>query len=231
VAIALLGQLLVAKDGRAGEGQLGIRAAIESDLRWRGYTLSAGDPVASVDVTYVDLSGLYISGAAIGQWRGDEARYLGFTANAGYAARIGDRWSLDAGLERAQYRPAYRNGPGYRYTQLYVGLTRAPVLARVSYSPDYLSGGAHALYFESEGSLDLARSLRLLGHAGALAIIARPVGSIGPSARYDWRLGLSRSFGSAEVHVNLSGGGPPQQYYRGAEHDRTAMTIGASFNF
>jgi hypothetical protein len=52
-----------------------------------------------------------------------------------------------------------------------------------------------------------------------------------PAAQYDWRVGVSRPFGNAEVHLNLSGGGPSRDHYADASHSRTAVTLGASLSF
>jgi uncharacterized protein (TIGR02001 family) len=224
--------MLSATRADAQDGQLGARAAIDSDLRWHGYTFSAGQPVASVDVTYDALSGFYLNGSVVVQLRHADPRYLGYAVGGGYAARINDRWSIDTGVEHAAYRAAYQYGPEYRYTQVYVGVTHGLVLARASYSPDYFGHHVQALYFEVESAVALARSLRLSGHAGFLGIVDRPTDvNRFSNTRYDWRIGLTRSLGPAEFHVNLSGAGPSRQFYDGASHNGTALTAGASLSF
>jgi uncharacterized protein (TIGR02001 family) len=223
---------LVPVRAAAQDGQIEARIAIESDLRWRGYSLSAGHPVVTADLGYDDLSGFYLNGSVIAQLRSDEVRYLGFTASGGFAKRLGDRWTIDAGVVRAEYREAYPGDPEYRYTEIYVGVTRSPVLARISYSPDHFSSKVHTLYLETESSVKLPASFRLSGHAGVLIIVDQPPPPDGYfKTQYDWRATLSRPFGNAEVHVSLSGGGPSRDYYADASHSRTAVTVGASVSF
>ncbi len=216
----------------AQDGQFGVRVATESDLRWRGYTLSAGHPVLSFNVNYDDLSGFYLNGSGLAEWRGGDPRTLGFDVSGGYSARLSSRLSLDVGAEHAHYRAAYPGGFVYGYTQIYAGLTRGPVLARISYSPIYFARKVQTLYFEAESGLRLPASLRLSAHAGVLVVLDQPP----PPSRYrptqaDWRIGVSRPFGDAEVHLTLSGGGPSHQYYEGGFHRRTVLTAGASISF
>jgi uncharacterized protein (TIGR02001 family) len=220
--------------GRAAaqDGQVDARIAFESDLRWRGFSLSAGHPVVTADLGYDDLSGFYLNGSLIAQVRSDAVRYLGFTAGGGVSRRLGERWTIDAGAVRAEYREAYPGDPAYKYTEIYVGLTRSPVLARISYSPDYLSSRVHTLYLETESAVTLPASFRLSGHAGVLLIVDQPALPYGSfTSQYDWRATVSRRFGNAEVHVSLSGGGPSRDYYGDASHSRTALTAGASLSF
>jgi uncharacterized protein (TIGR02001 family) len=217
---------------RAQEGQLGARIAIESDLRWRGYSLGAGDPVVSADLGYDGLAGFYLDGTALAQWRGDEPRYLGFRIAGGYARRIDDRWSVDAGAVRTDYRSGYPGGPSHRFTEVYAGVTRRPAWARLSFSPDYFGRSVQTLYLEGGSAVSLPLALRLGAQAGALFFVDQtPAPDRHRKAQYDWRIGLSRSFGSVEGHVNLSSGGPSRDYYNGAQHGRTALAVGASFSF
>jgi uncharacterized protein (TIGR02001 family) len=212
-------------------GQFGARIAIESDLRWRGFSLSAGDPVTSLDLTYDSPSGTYLGGTVIAQWRG-EPRYLGFVADGGVARRLGGRWSLDVGAEHAEYEPAYPSGPRYSYTEVHVGVTRAPVLARISYSPDYFGDKVRTVYLETEGAVRLPASFQLSGHAGVLVVVDQPPYTIPyRETQYDWRVAVSRAFGNAEAHLAVSGGGPTRDYYEDTSHSRTAVTVGASVSF
>ena len=215
----------------AATAQLGGSVSIDSDYRWRGYTLSAGHPVASAQVSF-DHGSIYANASGTLELREGDVHYLGFHAGGGYSAWIAPELSLDIGGERTEFRPGYPDGPHYDYTQFYVGLSRKRMQARLSYSPDYLFPDWHMLYAETEGTLKLTQHLNLNAHAGVAAVLSRPASSFGSGkAQYDWRIGLSQSFGNAEVHAIVSGGGPSQQRYEYATHGRTALTVGASFSF
>ena len=49
--------------------QVAIEAAVQTDYRVRGYSVSDGEPTASVSVSYDDPAGFYLGGLAIGRIR------------------------------------------------------------------------------------------------------------------------------------------------------------------
>jgi hypothetical protein len=162
----------------------------------------------------------------------EEVRFLGVQGNLGIARRIGGLWSVEGGVVRTQFDAPYRGGFSHKYTEIYVGVARDPLSARIYFSPDYLRAGGRTIYGEIDGSVAPFRNWRLTAHAGALAYVSEPDGGFRPySFRYDWRLGVMRQLGAFELHAALSGGGPGRQYYRGDLHSRTALTVGASWNF
>ncbi|MBU3078111.1 TorF family putative porin [Sphingomonas quercus] len=212
----------------AAPAQLGGGIGVESDYRLRGYSLSAGRPVATGQLGYDHSSGLYVDGYAVAMFAQGRAHFLGWDTNIGYARRLGTGAAADLGVIRRQYRASYAGGRASRYTELYAGLTLQPIVVRLYYSPDSFVRDASTLYGEVEGTLIPSRDWRIGGHVGALAFVddggGRPV-------RYDWRLSATRLLGSFDVHAALSGGRPGRQYYDGRAHDRTALTAGASWNF
>lgn len=212
--------------------QVGGSISIESDYRLRGYSLSAGRPVATVQASYDDLSGVYASAGASIVFAEESVRYLGVIGNLGYARRISPATTLDVGVTRTQFRAPYAGARHYRYTELYVGAIHNPLLARLSYSPDYFAEGAHTLYGELEGFVSVTDDLSISAHAGMLTYISKPYDyRISDSTHYDWRVGAMQRLGNFEVHATVSGGGPGDQYYRGRRHSRTAITAGASYSF
>jgi uncharacterized protein (TIGR02001 family) len=219
--------------GAPAAAQVAGSLAIDSDYRVRGYSLSAGRPVASARVGLDDKSGLYVDGSAIVVLTRDEdARFLGYQADAGIARRVGNDWIVDLGVARNEFRAAYPGGYRYTYSEGYVGATRGPVSAYVFVSPDYYRSGAWTAYGQLEGAFAPARDWTLAAHLGALEFLSTP--ALSPVRRYlsyDWRLGATRAFGNFEFHVNVSGGGPGRQYYLGETHSRTALVAGGSVGF
>ena len=170
----------------------------------RGYSISDGDPAASVALSYDDSSGIYLGGSAIGRWREGEPELLGLTANAGYAVRLDSRFSLDAGVAKTQYFYGYGTSRNYDYTELYLGLAMPVVSARLSYSPDYYRNGRQALYGEVNGGLEPAPDWFISVHAGVLSYLSAPP-VFQPRQSWDWRIGATRQFGPYGVHLDLSG--------------------------
>lgn len=235
-ASILLAPLGLAAAAAPVHAQVSASVSVETDFRLRGYSISAGRPVASATIAYDDPSGFYASLSASEVFSRDGPRFLGVNGAVGYAMRIGPGVSLDAGVHRLQYRAPYAGGRETHYTEGYVGVTAHGVTARVFYSPDYLAGSASTLYGELTGGFEPAPDWRLSAHLGTLVYLDTGSGyyrgfRISDAQQYDWRLGVSRRLGRVELHAALSGGGPGRDYYGGGAHDRTALTAGASLSF
>lgn len=209
--------------------QLSASVDLESDYRYRGYSLSAGQPAATVQIGYDDDSGAYANVSAT-LAIDDDPRFVGVQGNLGYARRIGRKLTVDGGVLRTQYRASYSGGRARNYTEVYGGLSLDPVSVRLSWSPDYRAG-RDALYGEVEASFVPARRWRIDLHAGALDELGGGAAGYHGKLRYDWRVGVARRLGAFDLHAALSGGGPGEDYYAGRLHDRTALTFGASWSF
>ncbi|HEX7850221.1 MAG TPA: TorF family putative porin [Sphingomonas sp.] len=205
---------------------------IESDYRLRGYSLSAGRPVATAQIGYDDDSGVYFNLSATGEIGRDDPPFLGVQGNIGYARRLNQKLSIDGGIVRSQYRSPDRDSRSHEYTEVYLGIASDPFSARLYYSPDYDRPYVSTLYGEVEATFRPAKNWRLNGHLGSLVYLATPAPYLpGRAARYDWRLGLSRELGPFDLHAALSGGGPGKEYYSGELHSTVALTAGASWSF
>ena len=105
--------------------QVGLSAAVESDDRVRGVSLSDGNPVLSLNLTYDHVSGVYagVSATTVAtDHKGVEM--LGDVVYLCYAGRFGPETSWDVGVSNSNVSVypdiAYR----YNYTELYAGITR-----------------------------------------------------------------------------------------------------------
>ena len=221
--------LILAFGAERASAQVAGSVGFDSDYRLRGYSLTNGHPALSAQISYDDPSGFYLSASGLGDL-GDEGRFLGVIADAGYAKRIGHHATLDAGVLRSQIRSAYPNGLGYKYTELYIGAYAGPIAGRLYYSPDYRTSGQSTLYGELEAGFEPARKWRLSGHVGLLTYLNSTRYWDAGERHYDWRISLARQFGRFEVHSALSGGGR-RTYYGGRRHDKAALTIGGSASF
>lgn len=183
--------------------QVAVELGVQSDYRYRGYSLSDRDPVATVAVGYDDLSGVYVAGNLVGTFDDGEPALVALQGTVGYATRISPELSIDAGVSRTEYG-RYALGYDVDYTELYLGLAARNVTARVRYSPDYYRDDWETLYVELDGGVEVAPDWFVSAHAGQLTYL----GDISPYLvrhSYDWRLGGSRKLGAFGVHVELSG--------------------------
>lgn len=183
--------------------QVAVEVGVQSDYRYRGYSLTDRYPVATVTVSYDDPSGAYVGGNLVGTFDDGKPELVALQGTVGYASRVSSELSIDAGVSRTEYG-SYVLGQDVHYTELYLGLASRNVTARVRYSPDYYRNDWETLYVELDGGLEVAPDWFVSAHAGQLTYL----GDISPYLvrhSYDWRLGGSRKLGAYGVHVELSG--------------------------
>ena len=159
---------LLATDSLA---QISGSASAVSDYRFRGVSLSNGQPAAQADVSYDHDSGWY-EGLFASNVRFDyelkrEAQVVGF---AGYARRVQNGLSVDTG---ATYS-TFSGGDGYNYAELHAGFTSTHFSGRIYYAPNYFGRDFRTLYAELNASQRLTDRLRLIGHAGVLKPVSTP---------------------------------------------------------
>jgi uncharacterized protein (TIGR02001 family) len=205
--------------------------SVNSDYRFRGYSLSYGKPVASAELSYDDRSGLYVNGAVTGVARSGSVDLLGYQANVGFARRISSTVSVDAGVTHSLYRyRIYDINRSASYDEAYLGLNAHNISARLSYSPHYFRPDVTTLYGEVEAGFQPAAKWRLSGHVGALKYLTTPY-DFDDRTRFDWRVSASRELGQLEIHSALSGGSPRNRYTYDIGQTGVALTVGASLNF
>ena len=205
--------------------EVGAAVSVFSDARFRGYSLSAGRPVAALDLSYDDPSGFYgaVSASAVAN---DGLHPLGVQLNAGYARKTASGPTLDFGVIHSSYS-RYGSGRAGSYTEVYGGATYKFLSARLAYSPHYFERGAQTLYGEADANFSPARKVHLDGHVGVLAPLSYR-GEENAPVRYDWRIGSAYEAGPVSLHAILTGGGPGRDYYRGRTRSRTALVLGLS---
>lgn len=209
--------------------ELGATVSAFSDHRFRGYSLSAGRPVALLDFAYDDPSGLYAAASASVVASRDGVRPLGLQANIGYAKTIGSGLTLDVGAVHYRYSEYSGSDHSRDYSEIYVGLSHKWISSRVYFSPHYFDAGTRTVYGEVNASFSPADEWNLEGHAGTLVHLSSRPGAYIWRTEFDWRAGVSREIGRASLHLALSGGGPGPDHYYGRPHHRTALVAGVSF--
>ena len=232
LAAIVLATLAASRCGPA-TAQVAGRIGVQSDYEVRGASVSRNRPVGMLDMSYDSLSGVYLNGVAFGALPDHGyAGLVGIIGNLGYVRRLNLEVSVDAGVSHTEY---INVGPtGYRvdYTELYAGLASRRLSARLYYSPDYFRSGDQTLYGEVAGGLDLPAGFRLNAHVGLLGYLDRAAGYPPERIQYDWLVAASRQFGSFDVRVAVSGGGPGRNtdYYY-PPRAGTEVVIGAGYAF
>ena len=204
---------------------------LQSDYRYRGRSLSDGQPTLTLNLAYDHSSGPYAGGSAIaGPTRHEGVHFLGYIAYAGYATHPrGYRPGLDLGVARHQVNDFRVGRRSTTYDEVYGGALTRHFSFRAYYAPNYYKTGLETLYSDLGASFRPARNLRLFGHAGLLTAIGGRRGRIVPD-RYDFSAGAVASRGPLELSLTLSTVTPAVRV-GGREERPDNVVVGVAFFF
>jgi uncharacterized protein (TIGR02001 family) len=208
-------------------------AAVASDDRFRGRSVSQGRPTADLDISYDAQNGAYLGlAAAAVAAQHDGLRPLRVQAYAGYAVRLPAGPSLDFGVSHTNYTEYYNGGgQGAGYTELYAGVITRRFATHLYYSPNYFGSHDATLYGEVDTTVNPAAGWRLSAHAGLLTLLNGPRPAELKSTQYDWRLGVARTLRRFEVELSWSGAGPDPDYYGGEPRGRSGAAVALRYTF
>ena len=145
--------------------QVSGSASLLSDYRYRGVSLSDGNPAAQFALAYDGPSGWYAGGfASTVQLGYPTKRELQLVSFAGYASRMPSGLSWEAGADYSYFT----GGQNYNYGEVYVGIASEKVSTRLYYAPRYFGQKSGVIYGEINASQQLLDRVRLLAHGGVL---------------------------------------------------------------
>jgi uncharacterized protein (TIGR02001 family) len=170
-------------------------ATVVSDYRYRGVSLSQGNPEAQLSVGYDHPDGWYAGGFLSG------AKLYGINteqvvAYAGYSGQVLSGLSWDSGVSSTSFLQASDDN----YREVFVGVTAENYSARIYYSPNYFELYARTIYVEFNAVYPLQDKLQLLAHAGVLHPIDVSNGSPS-SSRLDYRFGINTNVADWNVQL------------------------------
>ena len=223
----LVAVLFGAEPARA---QLSGSVTLATDYRLRGVSLTDLRPALSLGAAYDDPSGFYAGGAVIGHNpEGHDVRILGHTEYLGFAGRGAGGTSWDVGFANVDMTLYLGRKYPLEYRQVYVGIAKDALSARLSYSPDYPREGVKSLYLDLNGAVRPAENWRLTGHLGAMSRLNGDRAIDGKPTRYDVRLGLARTFDHGELQLAWNAVTPrPRPLTR---RTRGGLSLAASYFF
>lgn len=157
------GAALLAIAGAAHAGSFSVTPAIVSDYDFRGETQSDEDPAFQLGASYNFDSGFYV-----GAW-GSTVKFpnpsddIELDFFAGYAGET-ESFGYDVGANYYTY-------PGWsdrNTVELYAGISKDWLSAKLWYSPDYASSDEDGFYLEANAAYPIAQveGLSLLAHVG-----------------------------------------------------------------
>lgn len=187
--LAACGLLCLATAARA---QASASVSVVSDDRYRGVSLSDGDPAlqagVGVDAGWGGYAGAFVSSARL--YGRDMARW---NAYGGWAGRFRAGAGWDVGVQYTGLSRASHDG----YPELYAGLGGERLGVRVAYAWRYFGGDDDVIYTSLDAQQPLTRRLRLLAHVGWL----HPMHDADTSPTYDARLALGVQIGHLDVQL------------------------------
>jgi len=213
----------------ATAGQIGAVVSVFSDDRFRGVSISNGQPVGTLDLSYDATNGLYgdLSGTIVAT--PDEGiKALSAFFNGGYARQLRPGLAADFGVSHARYSHYSSFPSGRAFTEAYVGLAARDFGGRISISPDYFGVPRWTAHGQLDAHVDLSRTSTLEGEAGLLLPLAHSAdgGSVHP--QFDARIGFAQRAGPVTFHAALSGGSGRNAIYGGHGNHRVVLVLGLS---
>src|SRR6476619_6384734 len=176
----------------AARAQASASVSLVSDDRYRGVSLSDGDPAVQAglgfDAGWGGYVGAFVSSARL--YGLDMARW---NAYGGWAGRFHDGPGWDVGVQYTGFSRASHDG----YPELYAGLAGERLGLRVAYAWRYFGSDDDALYTSLDAQQPMTHRLRLLVHAGWL----HPVRDADAAPAYDARIGLGMQVGHLDLQL------------------------------
>ena len=137
-----------------------------SDYRFRGESLTEGQPALQAGVNYDHPGGAFLGGLVSNVRIDPDVSGLSARVYAGYARPLDGRASWDAGIVTYAFpRPA--SGPSYDYAEAFLGASFETLSTRLYYTNNYFGGGT-AAYLEVNATRPIVERLFLVGHVGYL---------------------------------------------------------------
>lgn len=227
----------MAQDEESTDGSgitLSANAALTTDYRFRGVSLSGGDPAIQGGFDVAHDSGFYVGTWASSIDGGDDYGDMELDIYAGWSGQLTDAVSIDIGAVYYLY-PTEDVGADVDYYELLGSLafTLGPAEATVGvgYSPEQSSlGDEDNLYLYTDLGVGIPNTpLTLTGHLGYTdGVLAPPLlAEEDDDTGIDWSIGVSASAGNFEFGLAYMGVEGPS--IDGFTDDTLVATLTASF--
>ena len=224
---ALAGVVAGLAGASAGHAQLGATVNADSDYRYRGVSLSDGQPSLRLTLNY-DAAERWYAGvsATTGAKLTGQDSYTQLLGYAGWSTPAFTGHSFEFGLDGSHFAGI----SGYDFAEAYAGLLGERWSARLYFAPNYYGRGVRTLYAELNTYLAMDERSRLFAHFGALYPISGAVGDA-DRTRGDVSLGAGLMLRAWDLHlawVAATRGGPYPAVYGGRP---AALVLGVSVAF
>jgi len=212
--------------------QASATVTIQNDDRFRGRSVSEGEPVAILFLAYDLQSGLNVGGSVTATTNGPGVGVLRGSAHVGYATFVGPNVSLDGGAVFYAYSDRYSGGRAQEFAEVFAGINVGNVALHAWYSPSYLDQNLETLYLEANAVKDLGEGFRINARAGLLTRLSGSGTFGGANTRYDTQIGVTKDFDALSISVSAGTAGSGRgQYFDGPWQGRNSIVIAVSRSF
>jgi len=218
----ILGCLLL---GSTAHAQWGATVAVESDLRYRGVSLSDGNPGARLTLNYDGAQRWYAGGSINRTTLAFLDTYVQATGYAGVLTAPVDGRRFEAGVVATHFAGL----SDYDYGEVYAGVLAERWSARVFASPDYYGRNLRTAYAEVDAATPLGIQARAFAHLGALVPIGGGEGEA-RRTRFDLSIGAAWVVGGWDLHLAAVTASPYGPYPAPGASRRSTLVLGASFS-
>lgn len=181
--------------------QISGNVTVVTEYRYRGVSLSEGDPEGQLSLGYDNAAGWYAGGLVSGV-RLYDLNTEQFIVYGGYTKSLFSGLSIDGGVSNTTFRRA----SDYNYNEAYIGVTSDRYSARLYYSPSYFYQNARTLYGELNVPYTITDNVQLLAHIGLLHHLTdNDSTETDLSTRYDYRIGLNTRVSDWNFQIALVG--------------------------
>lgn len=177
--------------------QISGSVSLVSDYLYRGTSLSNGEAVPQLNLTYDNLAGWYF-GTFLSEVRLAENGSRGeqLITYTGYSRRLQSGSVWEVGVVKSFF-PKTEN---LNYTEVFVGLASDGISGKIYFSPDYLGQNIDTVYTELNNAYQIFERLKIFGHIGFLKSLPG-THRFSEISRFDSQIGVGASLANWEFQL------------------------------
>lgn len=231
ISILTFAAFLLLFSGKA-HGEVSSEIKLQSDDRFRGRSLSAGQPTIDADISIDTPTGIYAGASITAIIKGKNRTGLqGFDGYVGYATQIKENVTVDIGLAAYQFTANYSGDENDRYAEIYAGVSSGHFAAYLHYSPSYLGKSVPVIYTDLSYFRPIGSDFNFAAHAGMLSQTSGSARLGNRKNRYDTRLAISRPVFGLGAELAWTYGGANDRYFAGPWNGNSALVFSLSKQF
>lgn len=205
---------------------------VQNDDRFRGRSVSRGEPAAILSLNYDLESGVNVGGSVAATTNGPGVGILRGSVHVGYATFVAPNVAIDGGVVFNAYSDRYSGGQSQNFTEVFAGISAGNFAIHAWYSPSYLDQNLETLYLEANAVKELGEGFRVNARFGFLIRLSGTETFSGAATRYDTQIGVTKDFDVLSLSVTAGTAGSGRgQYFDGPWQGRDSVVVAISRTF